>query len=251
MSFTQPDIPASPLARWDARWKLAALLFAAFGTASLDHLNPSVTAFSIGLLLLAMAQLPGRWVCRQLGLFGLAALPFVIVLPFSLDLTGPGWNIGPVHISERGLDVGLAIFCRCEAIGCLTLVLLGTAPFHLTLAAANKLMVPGVLVMLLGLAYRYTHLLSEEYRRVRIALRTRGFRVHANRHGYSTLGHVIGATLVRGSDRAERVTAAMRCRGFDGTFRTTITFRTTACDVISFLLVVMVICVLLLWDLDT
>ena len=248
---TESEIPTSPLARWDARWKLAALLIAAFGIASLEHLNPSLAGLALGLLLLALSRLPRQWVCLQLGLFGLAALPFVIVLPFTLDLDGPGWDVGPVRVSERGLEIGLAIFCRCEAIGCLTLVLLGTAPFHHLLASANRLKVPGVLVLLLGLAYRYAFLLSEEYRRIRIALRTRGFRMRANSNGYRVVGHVIGAALVRGSDRAERVTDAMRCRGFDGTFRTTIAFQTTASDVISFLVVVVLICVLLLWDLDT
>ena len=56
----------------------------------------------------------------------------------------------------------------------------------------------------------------------------------ATRHGYRTLGHVTGAVLVRGADRAERVGEAMRCRGFDGTFHTTAAFRTTAADIISF-----------------
>ncbi|HEV3385792.1 MAG TPA: energy-coupling factor transporter transmembrane component T, partial [Gemmata sp.] len=133
-------------------------------------------------------------------------------------------------------------------IGCLALILLGTAPFHHTLAAAHKLKMPGLLVLLVGLAYRYAFLLGDEYRRIRIALRTRGFETRASRHGYRTLSFTTGAILVRGGDRAERVAEAMRCRGFDGRFRTTIAFRTTTADFISWLLVIIAVGGIIIWD---
>src|SRR5581483_9166972 len=98
------------------------------------------------------------------------------------------------------------------------------------------------------LAYRYAFLLADELRRLRVALRVRGFRARADRHGYRTLGHVVGAVLVRGADRADRVADAMRCRGFDGRFHTLTAFRTTAADVVSCLLVVAGVAALVLWD---
>lgn len=247
-AFKHPDVPDSPLARWDARWKLAALVPAAFGVAALSHLAPAAVALAFGLMLLAAARLPAKWVRGRLALFALPALPFLLVLPFTLDTLGPGWDVGPVRVSERGLVVGAAVLCRCLAIGCVALVLLGTAPVHHTLAAAHKLAVPGLLVLLVGLAYRYAFLLAAELRQVRVALRTRGFRLKPNRHGYRTTGYVVGAVLVRGSDRADRVTEAMRCRGFDGRFHTALTFRTTAADIISFAAVVAAVTALLIWD---
>jgi cobalt/nickel transport system permease protein len=249
--FHHSDVPDSPLSRWDARWKLAALLIAAFGTAALDHLATSAVALIGGLASLCLARLPGRWVRGRLGLFCIAALPFVLILPFTLDPNGPGWDLGPVHVSVHGISAGLAVFCRCLAIGCLALILLGTAPFHHTLAAAHRLKMPGLLVLLVGLAYRYAFLLGDEYRRIRIALRSRGFETLANRHGYRTLSFTTGAILVRGGDRAERVAEAMRCRGFDGRFRTTIAFRTTAADFISWLLVIVAMSALIIWDRGT
>lgn len=248
LAFRYRDVPDSPLVRWDARWKLAAIMLAAFGVAALDHLGPSLVALALGLLLVALARLPGKWVRGRLGLFAFAALPFLLVLPFTLDLDGPSWAVGPVRISERGLVAGSAVFARCLAIGCLALVLIGTAPLNHTLAAAHKLKVPGLLVLITGLAYRYTFLLAEEYRRVRVALRTRGFRMQANRHGYHTLGHVTGAVLVRGADRADRVSEAMRCRGFDRRFHTTTQFCTRRCDVLAFAVLLAATLALLLWD---
>ncbi len=246
--FKPVAVPDSPLARWDARWKLAGIILAAFGLAALNALLPTLAALALGLVLLAVARLPYRWVRERLAIFAFAALPFLLVLPFTLDPDGPGWDVGPIRISEHGLVVGCAVFARCLAIGCFALILIGTAPLHHTLAAAHKLKVPGLLVLLTGLAYRYTFLLADEMRRIRVALRTRGFRMRANRHGYRTLGHVTGAVLVRGADRAERVAEAMRCRGFDGTFHCLATFRTTAADIISFVAGVTAIAALIVWD---
>lgn len=233
-------VPDSPPARWDARWKLAAILVAVGGIAILNKPAPSAAALLLGSLLLAASRLPRRWVRFRLSLFALAALPFVLVLPFTLDGTG--------KFSERGLISGVGVFCRGVAIGAFALVLVGTAPVHRTLTAAHKLKVPGLLVLLALLAYRYAFLLADELRRLRVALRVRGFRATASRRGYRTLGHVAGAVLVRGADRADRVSDAMRCRGFDGRFHTLMAFRTTPADVVSFLLMVAGTAALVAWD---
>src|SRR5581483_3562866 len=214
--------------------------------ALLNRVLPAAVALGIGLGLLVLARLPGRWVRTRLAVFAAAALPFVLILPFTLD--GPGWDLGPVHASGRGLVAGAAVALRCVAIGALALVLVGTAPVHHTLAAAHRLRVPGLLVLLALLAYRYAFVLADELRRLRVALWVRGFRAKANRHGYRTLGHVTGAVLVRGADRAERVADAMRCRGFDGRFHTLTAFRTTTGDVAALVFLTAATIALVLWD---
>src|SRR5262249_17579757 len=97
--------------------------------------------------------------------------------------------------------------------------------------------VPGLLIRLILLSYRYVFVLADEFARLRIALRVRGYRNRANRHSYRTVGHVTGTLLVRSQERAERVEQAMRCRGFDGRFRSLAVFRTTVGDVVFFILV--------------
>lgn len=248
LALKHRNVPDSPLARWDARWKLAALLVAAGGIAALDGLAPTVVALGLALGLLALCRLPRGWVVGRLGLFAFAALPFLLVLPFTLDLSGPGWTIGPVRISELGLTSGLAVFGRCVAIGALSLVLVGTAPVHHALAAAHRLKVPGLLVRVTLLAYRYAFLLASEHRRVWVAMRARGFRISSSRHAYRSVGHAVGAILVRGADRADHVADAMRCRGFAGRFHTLTTFRTTPADIMSFVLLTAAVVGLLLWD---
>jgi len=128
------------------------------------------------------------------------------------------------------------------------LVLLASAPLEDTLKAAHALRVPGLLVQLAVLTYRYVFVLAGELARLRVALRVRGYRNRANRHSYRTIGHVAGALLVRGYERAERVGQAMRCRGFTGRFHSLAEFRTTATDVAAFALVVGCAGALLAWD---
>jgi cobalt/nickel transport system permease protein len=69
---------------------------------------------------------------------------------------------------------------------------------------------------------------------MRAALRVRGYRNRATGHCYRTVGHVAGTLLVRGAERAERVGQAMRCRGFDGRFRSLAEFHTRLTDVLLF-----------------
>ena len=97
---------------------------------------------------------------------------------------------------------------------------------------------PGLLVQLALLSYRYLFVLAEELSRLRVALRVRAFRSRVSAHSYRTIGHVAGTLLVRGHERAERVGHAMRCRGFDGVFRSLTEFRTTAADVLLWVSVV-------------
>jgi cobalt/nickel transport system permease protein len=137
---------------------------------------------------------------------------------------------------------------KALAVLTLALVLLITAPLNATLKAAHALRVPGLLVQLAVLSYRYVFVLAAELARLRVALRVRGYRNRANRHSYRTVSHVAGTLLVRGQERAERVGHAMRCRGFDGQFRSLAEFRTTAADLAFFLLLVGGAAAVGLWD---
>ena len=46
LAFRHREIPESPVARWDARWKLAAVLLTVCGIAALDHLAPAAVALA-------------------------------------------------------------------------------------------------------------------------------------------------------------------------------------------------------------
>lgn len=211
--------PDSPVGRWDARWRLAALLLLAAGAASVERPLPAA-GFLLGVLILpGLARLPVRPFLSKLGLLGLSVLPFLIVLPLTTD---------------NGLTLGIVVGLKSLAVGGVGLVLAGSAPLPDTFAAARRLRLPGVLVLVAQLAHRYTFVLAAEARRVRTSMRARGFVPRTDRRTVRTFGHAAGAVLVRGGERAERVAAAMRCRGFDGRMPDSRRYGTRIADVLGF-----------------
>jgi cobalt/nickel transport system permease protein len=240
--------PESVVSRLDARWKLAGLLLAAGVVACLQHLGPAVLALAATLLLAVVSRLPPRWFLARVGAVGIFLAPFLLSLPFLLHKREATFTLGPWTV-PYGLGVALLLAMKALAIVTLMLVVLATAPLDATLKAAHALRIPGLVVQLGLLTYRYAFVLASEWRRLRVALRVRGYRNRSTRHSYRTLGHVAGTLLVRGLERAERVSQAMRCRGFDGRFRSLTHFRTGARDVLAFAGTTGLTAGLLLWDL--
>lgn len=226
-------VPDSLVSRWDARWKLAAVLLAVVGVAVLRHPLPSAGALLAAVVLVLFGRVRVN-VLLSRGLVLLVAIaPVLVILPFT---------------AENGTLAAAGVASRAFAVGTLAIVLVHTAPLSRTFAAAYALCTPGVLVQIAQLAHRYSLLFFGELRRVRVAMRARGFRTRTNTHTYRSLGSAAGTLLVRGGDRAERVADAMRTRGFDGTYRPVTPFRTTVWDVAGFVAVVFTFAALVLWD---
>ena len=238
----------SPLARRDARWRLAAFGLAIVGVAVLRDPVPVAAGLAFALTLALVGRVPGRWYRDRIGMLLLAMLPFLIVVPFTVDRGDRLWDWRFLHITDAGLLVATTLTMKSVTLVTLALTLLASAPLHVTLCAAGRLGMPKLLVHLSLLTYRYVFLLLEELNRLRVALRVRGFRNAMNGHAYRTVGQVTGTLLVRGSDRADRVANALRCRGFDGRFRTLTTFRSTPADKLMFVLIVGISGGLVAWD---
>lgn len=228
VEYTQRD---SLWHRMDPRWKLAGVLAGLVAVVLLQTLPAVAVALIAGLVLLASARLPWQWYAARLGSVALFLILFAVVLP--LTMSGDDWHVGPIAISASGLALATKIAIKALAVVALTLFLLATAPLETTLHAAHALRFPGLASQLLLLTYRYVYLFGDELGKLRIALRLRGYRNRVTGHSYRTIGHVTGTLLVRSYERAERVSQAMRCRGFDGRFRSLRTFRTERADVVG------------------
>jgi cobalt/nickel transport system permease protein len=237
----------SSLARLDPRWKLATIVVAAVAVSLLHYLPAAALALAGSLLLAALGRLPVRWYLARMTAAAALMVWFAIILPFVLDDEKPGAIIAGVHLGY-GLTVAMLLCCKAFAIVTLVLVHLATTPLPSSLKAAHALHVPGLMVQVAMLAYRYVYVVGGEFVRLRNALRVRGFRSRANRHSYRTIGQVSGTLLVKGYERAERVGQAMYCRGFDGRFRALSTFRTRPSDVLFLVLTVACAGAIVAWD---
>ena len=146
---------------------------------------------------------------------------FLIILVVLLPVTmpGPAWTtLGPVVLSQPGIDRAILILLRVNLAALAILILLaGLEPVRLGHALA-RLGMPVKLVHLLLFTARWVTLVRDEARRLHDAMRARAFRATTSRHGMRTLAHFVGQLLVRAVERAERVDEAMRCRAFAGRF---------------------------------
>ena len=248
LAFSAPPQTPSLVSRLDPRWKLAALLIAAALVATLHTLPATVAALAASLLLALLSRLPVRWFLDRLAAVALFLALFTLPLPWLLTGEGPVWTYGPLRLSWHGVEVAVLVAAKAIALVTLLLTAQATASLEATLKAAHALRVPGLFVQLVLLTYRYVFVLADELRRLRIALRVRGYRNRVRRHSYRTAGHIAGTLLVRGYERAERVAQAMRCRGFDGQFRSLTAFRTHIGDVLAFLLITASAAALAVWD---
>jgi cobalt/nickel transport system permease protein len=228
LDIAPPPLVDSPLRRLDARWRLFALLLALIACAVVHRLPGALAALGLAVGLMVGSRLSPRWAAPRIGGAALFVALFVAPLAFFWP-SSPAWTF-----STAGAAAAAVLILKAAALVALSLVLLASAPVEVNLKAAHALHVPGLLVQLALLSYRYLFLLADELARMRIAVRVRGFRNRANLRSYRTAAYASGALLVRGWERAERVGQAMRCRGFDGCFRSLESFRTRLVDMAAF-----------------
>jgi cobalt/nickel transport system permease protein len=145
----------------------------------------------------------------------------MLLLVLLLPLSTPGetlFQLGPMRFSCEGLRLAIAIAMKGNAVLLWLVALLGTMD-PITLGhALSHLRVPDKLTPLLLFTVRYLDVLHREYLRLRAAMKARGFRPRLDRHTCRSIGYLVGMLLVRSFDRAERILAAMKCRGFRGHF---------------------------------
>jgi cobalt/nickel transport system permease protein len=232
--LTPLGCPDSPLRRLDPRWKLAAFVLALVITACLQTVTAALIALAGAAVLATMARLPIRAYLERLKVILPALVVFAIFLPFVVPDPDPIY-LGPVPLSWPGLRLALLFILKALAIFTLALALAASSPMAANLQAAASMHVPGRLIHITMLTYRYLFLFAGELGRIRLALRVRGYGNRPTVHCYRTIGNVAGTLLVRSSERGERVAQAMRCRGFSGKFRSLTEFRTRAVDVVGFM----------------
>ena len=209
-------------AAFDPRVRLVAALVFGMAAVALESYAALVTALVIALAALALARPCLRTVGRRLLAVEGFMVMILVMLPFTVPATAPDqvlFEIGPLAASSHGLHQALAILLKTNIVVLTLAALIGRlepTEFGRALAA---LRLPGKLVTLLLLTVRYIDVLKRDYLRLRRSMRARGFRARADRHSLRSIGYLVGMLLIRSFDRSERILAAMRCRGFDGTFR--------------------------------
>jgi len=217
------------IGRVDPRLRLLAAVGVSVVVAAADR--PAVLGAALGAAAVAFAfsGLPLRAALRRLVPLNVLLLLVAAVLPF----TTPGetaWHLGALAASHQGLLLAAAIWLKGNAVLLGLVALLGSMDASTFGHAMSHLRVPDKLTHLLLFTVRYLEVLHRESLRLRAAMKVRAFRPRMNRHTYRAYGHLVGMLLVRSFDRAERIVAAMKCRGFRGRFYLLDHFHYTWCD---------------------
>jgi len=180
-----------------------------------DALGIAAAAVVAGYLLSGLS--PG--VFRRLVPLNVVMLMLLVVLPLTTATAGkPLWQFGPLAWSQEGLLLAAMTALKGNLIVLTLIVLLGRLDAVTLGHAMNHLHVPDKLTHLLLFTVRYLDVLHAEYLRLRAAMKMRAFRPRMSRHTYRTFGFLAGMLLIRSFNRAERIVAAMKCRGFRGRF---------------------------------
>jgi cobalt/nickel transport system permease protein len=214
---------ASLAHRLDPRGKIVVAALFAILIAVAQSYAAALAGLALALLYLALARLPLKQVVVRL----LLVNSFIFFLWLVLPLTYPGdavWRFGPLTATRQGLIYTGLITLKSNAIIIALIALIATAPIVTLGQALHNLKLPDKLCHLLLFTYRYIYVFEQEYRRLVQAMKIRGFRPRTNLHTYRSYAYLAAMLLVRSFDRAERVFAAMRCRGFNGTFYSLKTF---------------------------
>ncbi len=161
-------------------------------------------------LLAGMSGIPQNMIAKRAAV----ALPFCLLVGLPnvfLERQTALW-INGLAVSE-GLLGMVSLVLRVYLCVSAVLILVGNTPLRELTSQARRLRLPAALVAVFEMTYRYIGLAVEEANTMAVA-----YRLRAGRRGIQLrdAGSFIGQLLLRGFDRAERVYAAMRCRGYGG-----------------------------------
>ncbi len=202
-------------------------------------------AVSIGLVV--MAGLNFKAVAKRLVLVNGLILLLWAVVPLTYG-GAPLFASGGFSVSRAGVVLSAQITLKSNAILLAFIALVATMTFATLGHALKQLRVPGKIVYLLLMTYRYIFVIEQEYQRLIRAAKIRGFRPKTSLHSYRTYAHVIGMLFVRAALRAQRVHQAMLCRGFKGRFYSLQTFKADRNTWIFMMLMTMLIIVLIILE---
>lgn len=177
-----------------------------------------LSIFALGILIAVMSRVPLRTLVTRiwlgvLGFTGVIAIPAIFITPGDVLYRVPMLEL---HITAQGIRTATYLLARAETAATLSLLLVLCTPWTHVMKALRTLRVPVVLVVILGMTYRYIFLLLETAREM---FESRRSRMVGALHGRerramaaATAGVLMGKTFQLSND----VYMAMQSRGFSG-----------------------------------
>ncbi|MFC1950960.1 cobalt ECF transporter T component CbiQ [Chloroflexota bacterium] len=220
----------SPIHRIDPRFKLIGFLAVIFAYAYVRDLRMLAAMAAFTIATYAVSKLPfSFWLKRmRYPSFFLIVLVIILILFSKGDVVA---SLGPMDFHKDGLLTALLIAVRFISILTLGMVLFGTAPFMRTIKAMRALYLPALLADMIMLTFRYLNELGDDLRRMRTAMKMRGFKnKRFSLRGLRTLAWMGGSLLAHSYERSDTVYKAMILRGYGNAPHPKHEFKSTAYD---------------------
>jgi cobalt ECF transporter T component CbiQ len=202
------------------------------------------------LLVLALAlfsKIPLGFFVKRVWLFipfftGLVAVPALFITPGMILVHLP---LGLV-ITQSGLSTALFLLLRVGTSVSVTILLVLTTLWNSVLKALGVLRVPAVIILILGMTYRYIHLLLHLTNDMFLSRKSRLLRHMNGPEERKLIAATSGTLLNKSLQVSSEVYLAMQSRGFRNYPRTLDTFKMRTIDWLSSVLVVITV-VAVIW----
>ena len=201
----------------DARVRIVCSGLFALVVVSSQQFLPALLGLLFAFVLVKMSKLNIKRTLRRVVAMDLFMLTLICVLPFTTP-GEPMFTVFGFGASWQGLSHALLITIKANAVLLVLFSLVATMSASTLGHALAHLKVPEKLVHLLLFMVRYLDVISQEYKKMRRAMQARAFVMATNMHTWKSIGYLFGMLLIRSIDRAERISGAMKCRGFCGRF---------------------------------
>ncbi len=206
------------LQRLDPRVKVVGVAGLVVATVAARRISVIWSIFAIGILIALGSRAPIRSLALRvwtpvLIFTGVIAIPAIFITPGTLAYQLPVLHWG---ITAQGLRSASYLISRAETTATLSVLLVLCTPWAQTLKALRTFRLPVVVIVLLGMTYRYIFLLLDSSAEMFESRRSRQVGTLSGpdrrRVAVATAGVLLGKTL----QLSDEVYMAMQSRGFDG-----------------------------------
>ncbi len=215
----------------DARVKVIATLAMLTGVSFSRSLWVITSIYIITLVFAWTSAIPADYLIKRVWL----ALPFftgLIVGPALFITPGPALLHLPLGliITKTGVNTVLFLLLRVSTSVSLTLLLILTTRWSVVLSALSVLHLPDVLILILGMTYRYIYLLLHTANDMFLSRKSRVVGTLSTSDNQRLLAAIGGALLNKSLNLSSEVYLAMQSRGFRGPIVTLRPFRMKPMD---------------------
>jgi cobalt/nickel transport system permease protein len=157
----------------------------------------------------AVSRVPFGYLAKRM-IVEVPFLVFALLVPFVSH--GPRTEVLGLSVSEPGLVAAGGLVMKGTLGVLASLTLAATTEPQAVIRGLERLRMPAQLVQIMGFMVRYLDVVTDEMRRMRMGLASRGFTARNPLH-WPVLARSAGALFIRSYERGERVHLAMLSRG--------------------------------------